>query len=252
MNVEYKDIEGFPNYKIGSDGTILSNKRKKGYINTFVGASGYRFATLYNNGKRSIISLHRLLATAFIPNPNNYPCINHKDENKLNNDLSNLEWCSNSYNRNYGTCEARRTSTMASKYSVAQFSLNGDFISIFPNCQAAAKSLNLGKRAAATINQCTLGRYKQSHGYIWKKVKPEDMNPNSQKDINDIIKELYNKVFPILSSYQEPLKKEYLRLKEYCDTWEKEHKGEECDSAVMRMWAISAPLTAMDILNELY
>ena len=51
MNVEYKDIEGFPNYKIGSDGTILSNKRKKGYINTFVGASGYRSATLYNNGK---------------------------------------------------------------------------------------------------------------------------------------------------------------------------------------------------------
>ena len=252
MSVEYKDIEGFPGYKIGSDGTILSNKRRKGYINTFVGASGYKFATLYNSGKRSTISLHRLLATTFIPNPNNYPCINHKDENKLNNDLSNLEWCSSSYNRKYGTCETRRTNTMALKNSIAQFSLEGDFINIFPNCRAAARSLNLGKEAAGTINQCVLGRYKCSHGYIWKKVKPEDLNPNNQENIHELVKELYNKVFPILASYREPLKKEYLRLKEYCDVWEKEHDGEECDSAVMRMWAISAPLTAMDMLNELY
>ena len=252
MNVEYRDIEGFPGYKIGSNGTILSNKRRKGYINTFIGASGYKFATLYNNGKRSTISLHRLLATTFIPNPNNYPCINHKDENPLNNELSNLEWCSYSYNRNYGTCEERRTNTMASNISVAQFSLSGDFINVFPNCRAAARSLGLDQRAANAINQCTLGHRKHSHGYIWKKVKPEDLNSNNQENINKLIKELYNKIFPILSSYQEPLKTEYLRLKEYCNTWEKEHNGEECEGAVMRMWAISAPLTAMEMLNELY
>lgn len=49
------------------------------------------------------VFLHRLLAEAFIPNPDNLPCVNHKDENKLNNSIDNLEWCSYSYNNSYGT-----------------------------------------------------------------------------------------------------------------------------------------------------
>lgn len=133
-NIEYKDIEGFPGYKIGTDGTILSNKRGKGYINCFKGARGYMLAVLYNNGKRKTISLHRLLAKAFIPNPNGYNCVNHKDEDKLNNDLSNLEWCSNSYNRKYGTCEERRITTLSAIRTIAQFSMDGRLLNIYPNC----------------------------------------------------------------------------------------------------------------------
>ena len=54
-------------------------------------------------GERKTFKLHRLLATLFIPNPNDFPCVNHKDENKLNNSLDNLEWCDITYNNTYGT-----------------------------------------------------------------------------------------------------------------------------------------------------
>lgn len=253
MSVEYRDINGFPGYKIGTDGTILSNKRRKGYINTFVGSSGYKFATLYNNGKRNTIALHRLLATTFIPNPDNLPMINHKDENPLNNDLSNLEWCSGSYNRTYGNCEAKRVSTIAQSKSVAQFSLDGDLLNVFPSCSAAAKSLNIGGSAAFSIGQCALGHTKQSHGYIWKYIKPESINnKENDENINKLVKELYDKVFPILSSYKEPLKKEFEKLNKYRQEWEKKHPGEEHDNTTLKIWAISAPFTALDILKELY
>lgn len=58
-------------------------------------------------GKSITYKVHRLVAIAFIPNPDNLPHINHKDENKLNNNPNNLEWCDNSYNNNYGTRNKR-------------------------------------------------------------------------------------------------------------------------------------------------
>ena len=59
---------------------------------------------LCNNGKRKTVSVHRVVAEAFVLNPNKYPIINHKDENKQNNKADNLEWCTHSYNRSYGNC----------------------------------------------------------------------------------------------------------------------------------------------------
>ena len=59
--------------------------------------------------------VHRVVADAFIPNPNNYPCINHKDENPANNKVENLEWCTYKYNNNYGTFAERRRKTMEEK-----------------------------------------------------------------------------------------------------------------------------------------
>ena len=59
--------------------------------------------------------IHRLVAETFIPNPDNLPVVNHKDENKLNSSVDNLEWCTYKYNNNYGTCKERRKETMANK-----------------------------------------------------------------------------------------------------------------------------------------
>lgn len=73
---------------------------------------GYLMVVLYKEGKGKTIKIHRLVAQAFIPNPNNYPCVNHKDECKTNNCVDNLEWCTQKYNIKYGTCQQRRVANI--------------------------------------------------------------------------------------------------------------------------------------------
>lgn len=69
----------------------------------------YDRVRLYKNHKPKEFFVHKLVAQAFIPNPNNYPQVNHKDENKVNNCVDNLEWCTHKYNMNYGTCQKRKS-----------------------------------------------------------------------------------------------------------------------------------------------
>ena len=72
---------------------------------------GYLSAVLSYNGKHKAITVHRLVAETFLPNPDNLPEINHKDEDKTNNSVDNLEWCDRSYNNNYGTARIRAKET---------------------------------------------------------------------------------------------------------------------------------------------
>ena len=74
--------------------------------------------------------IHRLIAEAFIPNPNNLPVVNHKDENKLNSSIDNLEWCTYEYNRNYGTCIERMKETIANRLKIDKSKLLSDIIQI--------------------------------------------------------------------------------------------------------------------------
>lgn len=85
-------------YVRSKDGKIMSPKKEKG---------GYMQICLRSDGNKEIFKVHRLVATAFLPNPDNLPQVNHKDENKENNNVNNLEWCSASYNTNYGTRNER-------------------------------------------------------------------------------------------------------------------------------------------------
>ena len=110
MIEEYRQIEGLEGYYISNFGTVISYRDKRGGINPYryrilkndIGKNGYARVTLYIEGKGRYRELvHRLVAKSFIPNPNNYPCVNHKDENPLNNNVENLEWCSYSYNNTY-------------------------------------------------------------------------------------------------------------------------------------------------------
>lgn len=97
----WKPIDGYEGYLVSDDGRVWSSKRgielaqeeKKGYLNVY----------LYNRDGRKFIGVHRLVAIAFIPNPDNLPEVNHKDENPMNNRVDNLEWCTAKYNSNYGT-----------------------------------------------------------------------------------------------------------------------------------------------------
>ena len=111
MQEIWKDIEGFENlYQVSnlgrvkslshivekSDGSIQTYKEKVLHLGSMT--SGYNFAGLTKNKICKNYSVHRLVAKTFIPNPNNYKDVNHKDGNKKNNRIDNLEWCSRSYN----------------------------------------------------------------------------------------------------------------------------------------------------------
>ncbi len=100
---EFRDIKGFEGlYKISNKGNVYSVVNDK-LMTISISANTYYKVTLFKDGKRYNENIHRLVAEAFIPNPNNYLIINHKDENRLNNNVENLEWCTYKYNNTYGT-----------------------------------------------------------------------------------------------------------------------------------------------------
>lgn len=107
MKCLMKDICGYEGlYAITINGDVWSYKSNR-FLKPHLGNNGY-----YNVGLSKLktvkrCSVHRLVADTYIPNPKNLPCVNHKDENKLNNNVENLEWCNYKYNSNYGTSKER-------------------------------------------------------------------------------------------------------------------------------------------------
>lgn len=111
-----------PHYN--SDGILKPNIRR-----------GYYYVVLCVNNIHKSCNIHRLVASSFISNPDNFPYINHKDENKLNNRVENLEWCTAKYNTNYGSGLQRRGETRRIKHSrgkpIIVTDINGDLIKRF-------------------------------------------------------------------------------------------------------------------------
>ena len=109
----WKQIEGHEGaYLISNTGKIFNQKTKK-YLKPSVASNGYLHVTLCY-GKREDVFIHREVAKAFIPNSDNYTVINHIDENKLNNNANNLEWCNHKYNLNYGKMQTSRNKSVVS------------------------------------------------------------------------------------------------------------------------------------------
>lgn len=107
----FKPVHGYEGtYWVTKDGNVINSNGKilKPYDNGY----GYLIVDLNVNGKRQHKKIHRLVAEAFIPNPTNLPEVNHKDENKHNNSVKNLEWCDSSYNKTYGNGRKSRSDGM--------------------------------------------------------------------------------------------------------------------------------------------
>lgn len=107
---EYKEIKGFEDYQVSNYGNVKSLITNR--ILRPSKTNNYYKVTLCKNGEIYYKRVNRLVAEAFIPNPDNLPCVNHKDENKFNNHVDNLEWCDYQYNNNYGTKKERISAKM--------------------------------------------------------------------------------------------------------------------------------------------
>lgn len=176
----WKDIEGTEGkYKVSNKGRI---KGENGMLAQWVNKSGYMTTHLVNRyGKSTLV--HRLVAEAFIPNPNDYPQINHRDECKTNNNVENLEWCDAKYNSNFGTrnermgqkLKGRRPSENTIKANVercsrkvSKYTLDGEFIETYPSL-AEAERQNEGVYHTNIIRCCNgSGRLKSTGGFKWK------------------------------------------------------------------------------------
>ena len=155
-----KDVVGYENlYAVTSCGKVWSYRRQK-FLTPSANEKGYLYVSLYKNGEQKRYRIHRLVAEAYLPNPNNLLQVNHKDENKANNCLQNLEWCNAKYNVNYGTGTKR--SANSRKIPILQYDLNGNFIREW-GCTADA-----AKEFKGHICECLRGRRKTAANYIWK------------------------------------------------------------------------------------
>ena len=128
------------------------------------GEDGYYSVTLYKCGTGRLFNVHRIVAETFIPNPNNLPCVNHKDENKQNNRVDNLEWCSVAYNNKYGT--ARERSAEKTRKEVIKFDLDGNILAMYKSLDDAAKKEKVSKGNLANV--CVNRNGKRTlHGYVF-------------------------------------------------------------------------------------
>lgn len=111
--------------------------------------------------------VHRIVAEAFIHNPDNLPQVNHKDENKLNNRADNLEWCTREYNMEYGT-RMERFSASRGK-AIEQLTIDGKHVATYRSARQAEKESN-GKFKNSVINRAARGIHSVSYGYRWRFV----------------------------------------------------------------------------------
>lgn len=189
MEEQWKEIEGFEGYyQISSFGRVKSVERyiqqkdgmKRPYkipekiLKPKMKYNGYLGVGLAMGGKVQNSLIHRLVAAAFIPNPDGLPEVNHKNEDKKDNRVENLEWCSVSYNNCYGT-RLERTKRQPHNHPVVMFDIDGKKLLTFQSVNEAARHLiTIGKAAvskkvtANNIRQTCQHLHKTAYGYQWE------------------------------------------------------------------------------------
>ena len=151
---QWKPVPGYEGiYEVSNLGRVRSLGRIKSNGRRVSGGmkrinqhpqTGYMFVNLCKDGEKRTNLIHRIVALAFLPNPNNYPCINHKDENRANNNVDNLEWCTYKHNNDYGTRRAKVLEYWKPKMRrVAQWDMQGNLIKVFPSVNQAARDTGM-------------------------------------------------------------------------------------------------------------
>ena len=195
---EWKTIEEFPTYSISSFGNVTGSTKQN--LSKRMRDNYYRI-NLLNGTLQKTFLIHRLVACHFIPNPENKPYVNHKDGNKLNNNVTNLEWSTAAENNKHAYDSKLRK---AFEQSVLQYSLNDELIQQHDSIQIAAEVTNT---SVGNITSVCRGRTQTAGGYIWKYV-------NETKVVNE---EPDGKIIEDYPNYKiTPDKKVYnIRTKQY-------------------------------------
>lgn len=140
VSEKWRDIDGYcGKYQVSNKGNVRTMQNGKTMCLKLKDNFGYMCVVLYNGKTRKDAKVHRLVAEAFIPNPNNYPVINHKDENPSNNCVDNLEWCTQQYNVTYGSAIQKRIKSNSKVKSVVMLNLNGEVEKEFESSADAAR-----------------------------------------------------------------------------------------------------------------
>lgn len=183
--LKIKDIQDWEDYTIDSKGNVFS-KRKNKYLKPTVNKYGYCKVTLQKNKYKKIFSVHRLVAQAFIPNPQNKPQVNHIDSNRQNNNINNLEWVTSKENTQH-TVKTNRFENMAkvnskkmkenkiyllgyekanesTKKKVNQYDKNNNFINQYNSISEASRKTNI---TITSISYACNEKRKTGGGYIW-------------------------------------------------------------------------------------
>lgn len=178
----WKDIQGYEGlYQVSNMGRVRSLERKvkrwDGYRTVPAGMpkiqksnSGYFRVELWKDWKGKKYLIHRLVAQAFIPNPENLPQVNHLNEDKTDNRVENLEWCTAKYNSNYGT-HNEKLSKAASK-AILQYTQDNIFVAEYASLQDAERVTGVLKSNICQYlrrdENCRYGNRQSAGGYIWK------------------------------------------------------------------------------------
>ena len=183
---EWKPIRKYKGfYEVSNLGRVRSlprdtkfgqrQKLVKGQILKPIERNGYLYASLCKHNKTTRYAIHRLVADAFIPNYDNLPQVNHRDENKANNRVENLEWCTADYNNRYS--DIYKKAAEAAKIPVVQYTKDGKKVAEYPSMLAASKATGVsvaGISACVRNRRCKDGKgcyytTQSAGGFVWQK-----------------------------------------------------------------------------------
>ena len=170
--MEWKSVKKYNGlYLISDTGKVFSVQTNR-IMKTHHIKGGYEKVELTVDGKARKEFVHRLVADAFLPNPDNLPCVNHKDENPSNNSVENLEWCTYEYNSKYGTCQERRVAHTKYQHGaerpnarkVYRYDMSGNLIAEYPSVADASKDTGYNKKSIAKACNGGLKKYMEN---VW-------------------------------------------------------------------------------------
>ena len=164
MKEVWKDVPGYEGlYQASTYGRIRSINYSKIILKKNLQPSGYEAVTLYKNKIKKFYSVHRLIAMTFIPNPKSKQAVNHKDEIRNHNSVSNLEWVTNKENQNYGHC--MHNMAVSQGKPVSQYSQEGKLIRTFYSGGAAQRVTGINRYHISAVIH---GKRKTEGGYVWR------------------------------------------------------------------------------------